>query len=707
MQYITHKRSDGEYQKLRCHLQGVAELAAQFAAPFGASEQARRMGLLHDIGKYGAKAQKRQLDPEHTPKCDHATAGARVSFAELRDPAAAFAIAGHHGGLPKMGSRGETSGSLMGRVFAPAAPDNDPSAWKSEVALPPVQLPPPTSDAFRFAFMTRMLFSCLVDADYLDTERFMRYGQVERGGGESMPVLLSRLQTHVQPWLNHPRGELGAIRNRVLRACLAGDTHEPGLFTLTVPTGGGKTIASLAFALSHAVQFSKRRIIYVIPYTSIIEQNAQVFADILGAQNVLEHHANVDFADAREERDRRALAAENWDMPVIVTTAVQFFESLFAAKTSRCRKLHSIADSVVIFDEAQMLPVPFLRPCMRAMTELVRGYGVTAVLCTATQPSLEGLIRESLPQARITELCPDVPGVFAALERVTFRREGVMTQDGLARALQDADQALCIVNTRKRARDVFSLLAGEGCFHLTTLMTPNHRRRALAEIRRRLSADLPCRVVATSLIEAGVDVDFPTVWRETAGLDSILQAAGRCNREGKRTAQESIVHVFEMDEKPPLNFAVNIAATGQIDRQHMDYAAPATATAYFDQLLRIRGPQAPDSKAILKKTADLDFPAVEEAFKLIEDGMMTVYIPTPENERDIARLLDGEITRGLMRRLSRDAVNVRPDHYKKLEEAGSIDSRRDDGYGILVDASVYREEDGLSLEPTGGGALIL
>ncbi len=705
MRFITHKRAEGDYQDLIDHLRNVAKRSAVFAAPFHASEQAYRMGLLHDIGKYGAKAQKRQHDPENTAKCDHSTAGARVAMLDLQDIAASFAIAGHHGGLPRMGSRGEVSGSLMGRIAEPVPMDNDPSAWKTEVTLPAVSVERP-QDMFRFACLTRMLFSCLVDADYLDTESFMNHGEIERGGGDNLAFLLGRLQNHVQPWLDHPRGELGQIRNQILKACLDGNRHQPGIFTLTVPTGGGKTIASMAFALSHAVQHGKRRVIYVIPYTSIIEQNAQIFSEIFGADNVLEHHANVEFADAPHERDPHALAAENWDTPIVVTTAVQFFESLFAAKTSKCRKLHNIADSVVIFDEAQMLPIPYLRPCVRAITELVRSYGVTAVLCTATQPSLEGLIRETLPNEPITELCPDVPDIFASLERVTFRKERKMTEAEVARALQSCEQALCIVNTKKRAKAIFGLLDGEGCFHLSTLMTPNHRRRVLMEIRRRLTARLPCRVISTSLIEAGVDVDFPTVWREITGLDSILQAAGRCNREGKRLPEESIVHIFEAEGKGNPLLVQNVTTTQEIDRHNLDYAKPETVTAYFRFLMRLKGEATLDSKGIIPLLEKLDFPAAAEAFKLIEEGTLTVYIPTDENAADIERLRRGEISRGLMRRLGRDAVNVYPDHFKRLVEAGSIDPRENDGYGILVDRSVYHEEDGLSLEPEGAGILM-
>ena len=411
----------------------------------------------------------------------------------------------------------------------------------------------------------------------------------------SLEELLQKLQSHVAPWLKEPKNELCAKRSDILRSCLQGGEREKGLYTLTVPTGGGKTVSSLAFALTHAVRHGMKRVVYVIPYTSIIEQNAKVFAEILGPENVLEHHSQTELADEKGDSEtpearRRRLACENWDAPVIVTTAVQFFESLYAAKTSRCRKLHNLAGSVVIFDEAQTLPVPFLKPCVSAIGELVRHYGVTAVLCTATQPELGRLFNELAPELSIREIAPEPDELFEFFRRVSFQREGQLSNEELAARLTETEQALCIVNTRKRAREVFQLLPEEGRFHLSTLMTPQDRKRVLDAVRERLKERKPCRVVSTSLVEAGVDVDFPAVWREVAGLDSILQAAGRCNREGKRPAAESIVHIFHADGRIPRMLKLNVAAAESVLADYEDVnTRPGHSCLFSDASLGKRG----------------------------------------------------------------------------------------------------------------------
>lgn len=339
MEYVTHLREDGSYQPLKEHLEGTATRSAKFAASFGASSHAERTALLHDIGKYSPNGQRRQRDPEHTAKVDHSTAGAKAA-ADLGDMPAAFAIAGHHGGLPDLGTRlSLDDGTLCARLNKKLTGGDDPSAWRSEISLPTgVQLTPswlPRNDVRLTAMYIRMLFSCLVDADFLDTERALSKEEKPRGIGDSMPALLEKLQAHVAKWLEEPKSDLCALRNEVLRRCLRGSEDPQGLYSLTVPTGGGKTVSSLAFALSHAVKHGMKRIIYVIPYTSIIDQNAKVFRDILGDENVVEHHSQADLPDTDAETPdalRKRLACENWDAPVIVTTAVQFFESFYAAK---------------------------------------------------------------------------------------------------------------------------------------------------------------------------------------------------------------------------------------------------------------------------------------------------------------------------------------------------------------------------------------
>ena len=708
MEFVTHRREDGTFQPLKEHIENVGERAAQFAAAFDAAEHGREAGLLHDIGKYSSKGQKRQRDPEHTAKVDHSSAGAQEAR-RRGDPMAAFAVAGHHGGLPDFGSRGDTDGgTLCSRLNKPLTGGDDPSAWKREIVLPDRISMPQWAVQCREgrvqALYTRMLFSCLVDADFLDTEAALQ-GRQPRGGYASLEELLQKLQSHIAPWLKEPKNELCAKRSDILRRCLQGGEEEKGLFTLTVPTGGGKTVSSLAFALTHAVRHDMKRVVYVIPYTSIIEQNAKVFAEILGPENVLEHHSQTELADEKGDSEtpdaRRRLACENWDAPVIVTTAVQFFESLYAAKTSRCRKLHNLADGVVIFDEAQTLPVPFLKPCISAIGELVRHYGATAVLCTATQPELGRLFNELAPELSIREIAPEPDELFEFFRRVSFQREGQLSNEELAARLTETEQVLCIVNTRKRAREIFQLLPEEGRFHLSTLMTPQDRKRVLDAVRERLKERKPCRVVSTSLVEAGVDVDFPAVWREVAGLDSILQAAGRCNREGKRPAAESIVHIFHADGRIPRMLKLNVAAAESVLADYEDVNTRPAIHAYFQTLLWAKGDAALDEKRILESESAFMFRNTAEKFHLIDKNTLTIYIPSKADSGDIQALRDKQFSKGLLRRLSKSAVNLYDTECQKLMENGALEMDAEDGYAILLNPNMYSDECGLEICPEG------
>lgn len=704
MAYVTHLKPDGTYQPLKAHEENVAALAGKFAEAFGAKAHGERTGLLHDIGKYSDNGQKRQRDPEHTAKVDHATAGTQMAW-KLKDCVAAFAVAGHHGGLPDMGCGSDDGGgTLWARLNKPLTGGNDPSAWKNEIEIPEKICYPAwletEKDARRLAMYTRMLFSCLVDADYLDTETAIQGGQ-PRGKGETLERLLEKLNAHVAPWLQAPANDLCAKRSAILARCLHGGEDEQGLYTLTVPTGGGKTISSLAFALSHAMKHDLQRVIYVIPYTSIIEQNADVFAKVLGEENVLEHHSQVEFVDDGEETPeayKKRLACENWDAPVVVTTAVQFFESLYAAKTSKCRKLHNIANSVVIFDEAQTLPLPFLIPCVSAIGELVQHYGVTTVLCTATQPALGRLFKQLAPTLVQHEIALDPDELFDCFRRVSFCREGVFTPEKLAERLTETAQVLCIVNTRKRARQVYESLPEEGRFHLSTLMIPTDREKTLNAIRTRLQNGKTCRVVSTSLVEAGVDVDFPSVWRELAGLDSILQAAGRCNREGRRSAAESVVHVFEAEGKFPASMTQQREAATKAMEEFEEINTRPAIRAYFKRLLWVKGDEALDVKQILSSERACAFQSAAKVFRLIDADMCTVYVPNADNAEDIARLRAGMYSKALIRRLGRSGVNVYRHEYEKLVSAAVVEDYGQDGFGILIQPDAYDPKCGLSTE---------
>lgn len=710
--FIGHKNAEGEIQPLKDHLDNVSELASRFGIPFDAMAHARRVGILHDAGKYSAAAQRRMADPEHTSKVDHSTAGAVIA-SNLRDMPGAIAIAGHHGGMPDCGGRfsSDGDGTLLGRLKKDLSGDYDYSAFGLEntvdkgMMMPQWLLKP--DNLFSAQFYTRMLFSCLVDADFLDTEKFMS-GETLRGGYEDMDILLSKLLEYIQPWLDHPTTEINQKRCAILNDCLRAGENSQGLYTLTVPTGGGKTISSLAFALKHAVKNDLKHIIYVIPYTSIIEQNAAVFKKVLGDENVIEHHSGVDYDTEgdmeKPEVMRQMLATENWDAPVIVTTAVQFFESLFSNKPSRCRKLHNIANSVIIFDEAQMLPLAYLKPCVAAIAELTTHYRTTAVLCTATQPSLEHLFREYDKTLESREICNNVSELQIFFRRVHFERKGTLDFESLAQSIEQKEQVLCIVNTRKSAQEVFALLPSEGSYHLSTRMTPDHRTRVLDEIRSRLREGTPCRVVSTSLIEAGVDVDFPEVWREMAGLDSILQAAGRCNREGRRDAAESEVVVFSLSCGVPKGMQPNAVAAEIAMEGVEDIDESPVIERYFKQLYWQMGEQALDTKNMIKLCATLNMKSIAEAFHLIESDTRIIYIPSDENANYIELLKLGMMNRNLLRRLARSSVSVYPWDWKKLIDAGVI-MRINENMAILADTSAYDPYRGIQLDAESGQGL--
>ena len=511
------------------------------------------------------------------------------------------------------------------------------------------------------AFLTRMLFSCLVDADFLETERFYAVAggtAAPRGGHASVADLLGRLRTYQEGRRAEPT-PLNLLRAEVLGHAVGKAGLPPGLFTLTVPTGGGKTLTSLRFALEHAVRHADthgmRRVVYVIPYTSIIEQTAAVFRDVLGsARDVLEHHASFDWeaagrklTDDGDGRDGLAAlrrAAENWDAPVVVTTAVQFFESLHAARTSRCRKLHNLAGSVIVLDEAQTMPLGLLQPCLAALDELCLNYRASAVLCTATQPAVrvQDGFKGGLNIPVVRELAPDPPGLYARLRRVRVERmPGLVDDAALADRFAACGQMLCVVNKRAHAAELFERIRGmDGAAHLTTLMCPAHRRAVLARVRQRLADRLPVRLVSTSLIEAGVDVSFPEVWRAMAGLDSIAQAAGRCNREGTMHGPGRTVVFEPADHAPPreVKLLAEVAA-GVLDRFE-DPLALAAVQDYFRQLYWTRGAAAFDKAVldgkpfpILRGIADASpgfgypFAKIARAFRMIDDAMDAVIVP--------------------------------------------------------------------------------
>lgn len=698
--FLAHREEDGREQTVLEHLTSTARRGTTFAAAFGGEEQAQLAGLAHDLGKYSQAFQRRiRGSPEQV---DHSSAG-MVECIHRKQTMAAFAVAGHHGGLPDGGNRTDTGdqGTLQGRYRRVTQGGLEPyDAWKQEVQLPQASIPDfVRRDPCALMFYTRMLYSCLVDADFLDTEAFVQ--RAERPASiVTMEGLYQRLLNYTAQW-GEAKTALNQQRNLILARCKSeGQRQPPGLYTLTVPTGGGKTVASLAFALSHAMTHGMNRVIYIVPYTAIIEQTAQVFRDIFGAEAVLEHHSGV-LWDLEENADplayRMAQATENWDAPVIVTTAVQFFESLYHNRSSRCRKLHNIANSVLVFDEAQMLPLAYLRPCVYSISQLVAHFRSTALLCTATQPALDKLLAQYLPNQPAVELCPSSlynPEIF---RRVSWQRMGCCSWPDLARELEKCPQALCVVNTRKSAQDLYALLPQEGTFCLTTLLYPAHRQRIYQEIRQRLDNGLPCRVVSTSLIEAGVDLDFPRVFREEAGLDSILQAAGRCNREGKRPAEESVATVFRSQAPIPPSLSRAAAAARVAMEQFSDFSTPDAIHCYFEEWLDLSGQEAQDQQDImgLMERGDLPFATIAERFHLIDSKGRTIYIPLEKGASLVEQLRQKQYSRSLYRQLGRYGVTVYEGQFQALDRSGAVEIL-DDGSAILLNTECYRQDTGLS-----------
>ena len=710
MEYLAHI-DRARKQTNKEHLYGTALLAGDFAERFGKWDWGYCCGMLHDIGKYSAAFQEK-IQNDSNKQVDHSTAGAQVC-AEKGGMYGfmSYCIAGHHSGLPDRGgsSDAENAPTLEGRKKKKI---EDYSAYKNEIQIPEIKTLPfderGTQDPdFSMSMFIRMLYSCLVDADFLDTESFMKAGQTQRETGEELEILLGKLKEHVAGWLSNEDTEtVNGRRTEILKACFAYGEMKRGLFQLTVPTGGGKTMASLAFALQHAVKNHMDRVIYVIPYTSIIEQNAEVFRRILGDGNVLENHYNIDY-ESSEELKPMQLAAENWDKPVVMTTNVQFFESLFANKSSRCRKLHNMANSVIVFDEAQMLPTDYLKPCIAAIEELVSNFRSSIVLCTATQPALSPFFRNKIP---VTELCPRVQEQFRFFERATYQNIGTISENELIEKLEQEEQALCIVNTKKRAQRIYQKMKGEGVFHLSTTMYPKHRRRVLEKIKKTLKNGEKCILISTSLVEAGVDLDFTTVYRQLAGVDSIIQAAGRCNREGKREAKESFAFIFEFEESENVpGQQLQIDVSKMMLAEEEDISSLQGIEKYFEVLYHFRG-ESLDKKKILEefKNKKYNFAKVGKLFKLIEENTITVFISKEDEAGELLRRIELQgYTKTGMRKAGQYCVQLYENEIKKLQDAGMLRQVSKDiqDFFELVNVGQYTEEMGLDLGIESGIAV--
>lgn len=719
------------WQTLAAHLEAVARTAAKFARPLGMESEAELAGLLHDVGKYAARFQARLRNPALIHGVNHWAAGA-VSAVETKLWSVAFAVDGHHTGLPAL--RGADSLEQTRAKFGDAKLREAFTRCQESIAelfdrlaadglaLPTIE-PRAVTDRFAEALRTRLLFSCLVDADFLDTEGHFTPEQVKlrRSPALNVETALAILQRHLSE--KSSDGPVNALRRRLLADCLSVAEQPPGIFTLTAPTGSGKTLASLAFALRHIAHHNAalaaddphrlRRIIVVIPYTSIIEQTARVFRDLFeeafGPDYVLEHHSAVAprerpedaGRDAEEKRLWRArLASENWASPLVVTTSVQFFESLFARRPSDCRKLHHISRSVVLFDEVQTLPprlVPSLLSAVRLLSQ--EPYGATAVFMTATQPAF-GAAKAALPYGwEPIEISSNPRAMAETLRRTRIElpaTEDRITWPELAAKLAAQPQALCVVNTTKDARELFRLVPSEHRFHLSARMCPAHRLVKLAEIRRRLDPLVtePCVLISTQLIEAGVDIDFPIAFRALGPLDSIIQTAGRCNREGRHAEPCPVVVFRPLGGGTPRGaYRIAAAKTEEFLARHPDARErlhqPEFYAAYFAELYSLLGPQAAKEDPVFAASEEFDFPKADEACQLVGESTRRVLVKWGDGIA-LAEKLDREkhLTGDECRRAQRHSISLYEGEFQAALARGIVFQPADD-WNFFVWNSTY------------------
>ena len=648
------------------------------------AEWGRAIGLLHDKGKESNAFQqhiKKSSGYDPTVKgvgdYHHAFVGAKIAgklYGKTAENLLVNQIYSHHTGLHDYGDMQELEKEIPAGV--------DVNVQRCGLCKPPF-----TISGNDFHHLSRMLFSCLVDADFLDTESFMDAASYRlRGRGESLQVLAVKFDAYLACLKVGARDTaVNRIRAQVQQRCLESATSPKGFYSLTVPTGGGKTLSSLLWAIKHALHNGQKRIVIAIPYTSIIVQTASILKGIFGEENVLEHHSNVDPEQIKDEelRRRMSMAAENWDAPIIVTTNVQLFESMFSNRPSVCRKLHNIANSVIILDEVQTLPIGFLQPIVDSLKTYQKIFGVSVLFTTASQPVLSGLIEGCNPKAsfdgieKIKEIIPAEYALHDKLRRVQLDiNNNPQSYDEVAEQLKKHRRVLCIVNTRRDAKEIYSRLPQEGItFHLSRSMCPRHVSETIANIKQvlREDGDTVIRVVATQLVEAGVDIDFPVVYRQEIGLDSLLQAAGRCNREGRY--EMCTTHMFSLAKEHPVPKGMMSDSNNArlaLDSSS-DWFAPETMTEYFKQLYcRVDSFDTKDMKHYLYSVKELYFDAAAKEFNLIDNAGVSVIVPWEDSLTFIERFKNEGPSYALMKKLGQYTVNIHKNDFKALLGMGVV-----------------------------------
>ncbi len=721
MQAIAHKNEDGAIQTVREHSENTARLCEDFAVD-ELKTLCRFIGLLHDVGKYQPSFRKRIAGSNI--RIEHSVCGAKVCRELLpNSPAALLAelcIAGHHTGLPDCGTIADTEEmtTLYGRLKRQT---EDFSAWRSELTLP-------TPDAMqfnkyltngvdseedvleKFAFLVRYCFSCLTDADSLDTAQFAE-GENREPLRSSFSACLQKLNEKLRSF--HCETPLQKTRAALQQQAFEKIGTDAEIYLMNMPTGSGKTLCSMKFALERAIRTGKRRIIYIIPYNSIIEQTAAVFENLFGDDtHILRHQSTFSYednADLDEDYRKAALfAAENWNADIIITTAVQFFESVYGNKRGKLRKLHNTADSILVFDEAHLMPIPYLQPCLRAISCITKTLHSEAVFLTATMPDFAKLFETySLKSSVVTDLITDRSD-FDKFQKCRFVPLGMLSDEELLAKGADAPSKLVVVNTRKAAAMLYAKAAGKK-YHLSTYMTAFDRERVLGEIREELQAlsrDFPdgnvpperrITVISTSLIEAGVDLDFYTVFRELSGLDSILQAGGRCNREGKR--ENADVFIFERTETAGQRMPDERAAvTAGILKEFSDIASPEAIRTYYDRLFFTKRDEIV-SHSLTQKCRSLQsipFDTYSREMRLIDSQTVSVAVAQDDVSRALLRELE-ETHRGSARKLQKYCFSVYVYEWETLKKQHAVD---DFGSGIymLTNPDYYSAETGVRFE---------
>ncbi|MDX8376972.1 MAG: CRISPR-associated helicase Cas3' [Mariprofundales bacterium] len=666
--YFAHTANkNGDWHKLDKHLKGVSKLSEEFASEFFFHDEARLAGLLHDLGKYGYMFQERLHGKESG--IDHWSAGAWIALVSYRSIAAAMAIQGHHIGLQilsKTSLKGLHPKKLIqNHPLQLRLSTQDYSKLEQYIKNDIFSIKPPEATIFKDNMCSRlntmldirMLFSTLVDADFLDTEAHFQGTSKGKSFRKSGPALnaekaLLLLENHIQLLPSKASDTVLKVRKLLLSDCLDSATASQGTFTLTAPTGSGKTLAMLAFALKHAVQHQLKRIVLVIPYLSIIEQTAAIYREIFESEfeedYIIEHHSLAGGGAETEKKDnetrdirqrRHKLLAENWDAPIIITTSVQMLESLFSNRPSRCRKLHRLSKSIILFDEVQTLPVSLAIPSLAALSHLASTYASSIVFATATQPAFSHLHEQVQLHCKKgwnpREIVSDVKTLFAPMQRVIVRQDKSRTWAWEELAQELPESCLCIVNLKRHAFELWKFFENSDCtWHLSTQMCPAHRSKVLETIKKRLGNNEAVRLISTQCVEAGVDVDFPVVYRAHAPLDAIVQAAGRCNRNGNGEKGSVIIFTPEDERYPPGAYQ----QASQITRLHLkSYEEevplddPAFISEYYRTLYDI---SRPDSSEKNNNLFDLikagNFPEISKHYSLINQDAINVLVPYAE-----------------------------------------------------------------------------